>query len=115
MKKLLLSLLLGVMLIVGIAPVTDVEAAKRYGSYAISSRYGDYVEHDPGQVTISFWPASPKIKGYYVKLTDERGRYVWEGYTRNWNEQRTYQLGRDHKKYRIYVRTNAGNASVSFR
>lgn len=116
MKKLFLGLLLGIMLIGGIAPVTDVEAAKRYGSYDISSRYCHYVEHNPGQVEIRFWRASPQTKGYYVKLTDKKGRYIWEGYTRNMSdEKRIYRLGRDHDKYRIYVRTDAGTGSVFFK
>lgn len=115
MKKLFLSVLLGVVLVALITPFTTVEAAKRSGGYNISSQYCDYVEHQPGQVTINFFPASPKIKGYYVLLRDEKGRYVWEGYHRGWSDSETYQLGRDHKKYRIYVRTNAGEGSVSFR
>lgn len=115
MKRIVSSVLLGVMLVALIAPFSVAEAAKRSGGYSISSRYCDYVEHGPGQVTIAFWPASSKVKGYYVLLRDEKGKYIWEGYHRGWNDSETYQLGRDHKKYRIYVRTNAGNGSVTFR
>lgn len=65
-------------------------------------------------VTIQMWPTSNQFKNYTVRMTDERGNYIWgEDGAISWNGSRNFYLGNDHKVYRIYIRANGGRGNVS--
>ena len=103
-----------------IALLLPTIASAYQGIAVYGYQYRQYIEctlinqRKSGSIKIGMFPASNKIKNYSVRMTDERGRHIWEeSRALSWNGNRNFYLGNDHKVYRSYISSNGGNGNVA--